>query len=504
MTFRTIPLDAVLETVSRPIALGIARTITKRMNLNNSADNPQIYFNFNGTSVPMMGSTEYGNEKGLRLDNSTSIEITHEETPTQWASNTVKASSIDSQYLFQDKHLEVYVKPVYIPMEATLTVKLNGKTRESVLRAYRYLSMQLYNSVNGDTHETTYNYIMPNYVMQALINIADKRETVAGYGESVRKYLLDHFHPAITIITAEDKSRPAFTMREDGILVVGEYTHNADPPKPQKEDDISNWTISLDYKYYYDRPDYVQIQHPIQVHNQFLGQRFIEMAVTNAPRTTRATSGATVDGIGAWKDLAYGEPTQVNFQFRQPYFDDWHIRYHSNLHDPIISILCQLTPTDQLNLAGLTDVDDFKPQDYLVNYIKALGPRALLHGQGLVQVQAYRGSYVIDPSLLSIDEDLNVTSTVPLSLRDQFHVTVSLANDFHVLNEDYWAELVNHIEFFRVWISLYYPNIYHLFFDGTIAKQVPLYELRQIIAHITASGFNAKVANNFSILASSI
>ena len=54
MTFRTIPIDGVLELVSRPIALSIAQTLAARMNIT-AADQPQIYFNFNGNSVPMEG-----------------------------------------------------------------------------------------------------------------------------------------------------------------------------------------------------------------------------------------------------------------------------------------------------------------------------------------------------------------------------------------------------------------------------------------------------------------
>ena len=505
MTFRTIPIDGVLELVSRPIALSIAQTLAARMNIT-AADQPQIYFNFNGNSVPMEGSAEntLRQDRGLRLENTTSIEITHEEQPTQWAANTVKASSADSQYLFNDAHLEVYVKPVYIPQEARLTIKVKGKSRESTMRAYRYLAMQLYNSVNGDTHETAYKYIIPNYVMQALIEVAKKRERIAGYGQSINQYLMKNFHPAVDVVVDEAAKRPAFVMRENGILVIGEYTHNADVPKPVKDEGIESWSMSLEYKYYFDKPEYVQIQHPIQVHNQFLGERFIEMRVINNPRTIKATSGTAIDGIGAWKSLAYGEPDKIDFQFRQPFFDDWYIRYHDKQVDPIISILCQITPGDQLNLACLSDVDDFKPRQYLLDYIQALGPRAFLVGQGLVRVVAYRGSFVIDPSTLIIDENLNVSSTEPLSLRDQFHLTINLVKDFNVLDSMYWNELVDHIEFFKSWVSLYYPSLYHFFVDSNPDGSFGLFELRNLIANIASNGAPTRTVNNFSLVADSV
>ena len=489
MTHRTIPIEATLESITRPIALDVVRDLSKYINFKGKLADADIHLNINGTSTPIPGAKLNDNNANIRLPADTALFITLEEAPTQDVS-LVRPGAETTRYIFVDEDQHIYLKPIYTPIKATLTIKVQANSREHAVDYYKQLMANLYSAPSIFTHTVDYNIPIPNYVMQALIAVYDANarfEKGAGLGA----YLKEKFDKSVTVTKDLAGNRPTYVQKETGILIAGRFEHNADIPKPEREDSIGQWMIETRYEYYYDRCDHVYLQHPISICQELLPDRFLKIDQRIAPQDVIAQSSEFADAVGAWK-FAGRQSVYEDWYFKQPYYDSWNIHYIPHDFDPNLSFLCAVDGQVGSTFCDLSDVVDIKLREYLLKYMRFKHRHLNVDGEALVQVKVYSWDEVQDPETYYITEDLKVVSRVTQSVMDQWHVVVGFLNDLSKLKPQYWAELGHHACFFRNYLAIYHPKYterLHSF--DPIECTADIYETREIIEEI-AVGYPSK------------
>lgn len=482
MTHRTIPIEATQESITRPIALDILRDLSKYINFKGQMSEADFHFNINGTATPVPGAKLNDHNANIRLPTDTAFRITLEETPTQDAS-MVRPGAETTRYMFVDESQYVYLKPIYTPMRARITILLQGNSREHVIDYHKQLMRNLYAAPSIFTHVVNYNIPIPNYVMQALIAIYDAKATYEK-GNGLGAWLKEHFDPSVTVISDLNGNRMTYVQKEIGILVSGRFEHNAEIPKPQRDDSIGQWSIETNYEYYYDRCDHVHLQHPISICQSLLPDRFLQIDQRIAPQNIIAQGSEFTDAVGSWK-FANRATIDESWYYKQPYFDSWNIHYKPFDFEPNLSLLCAVDGQVESSFCKIDDVEGIKIRDYLVRYMQHKHRHLNQEYSALVQVMVYSWDEVQDPDSYYVDDQLRVISRVNQSVMDQWHVVVGFMTKLHKLKREYWAELAQHACFFRNYLMIYYPKyVSHIKSFDPIECTMEIAEVNEIIEEI--------------------
>lgn len=455
MTHTTVPIESTQESISRPIALAVFNDLSKYINFRGLISDADIHFNLNGKSTPIPGARLNDHNANIRLPTDTAFFLSLDEEVLQ-ESAMVRPQVESSRYIFVDEGQKVYLKPVYVPVKGKLSIKLQADSRENVVNYYKQLMRNMFVAPSTFVHTIEYNIPVPNYVMQALIAIYDCIE-VQDKSSSLGAYLKEHFNKSVTVTSDLAGNRPTWTQKETGTLITGRFTHNADIPKPQMEDSIGQWTIEATYEYYYDRCDFVYLQHPISICQSLLPDRFLRIDQRVAPQSIIGQSSEFADAVGAWKFLGGGGVPE-GWYFKQPHYDSWDMHYGQFDFDPVISYLCGVDGQVGCAFCDLLDVEGLKLREYLVRYLKATYNRLNVDGGSLIKLQVYSWGEIQPPNSYHITPDLKVVSNVNQSVMDQWHVVLGFANDLSRLDRKHWAELAEHACFLRHYLSIYHPK----------------------------------------------
>lgn len=455
MTHRTIPVMSVQECITRPIALGVLTDLSKYINLNWLMEGTDIHFSINGAGTPLPNSRLYEHSHKIRLPADTKIILTLDEEPTDSASMT-KLGSETTQYIFADEEQRIYIKPIYTAIKARLGLEVTGKSREDVMFLYRELISKLYSPLSVYMHEAEYHYYIPNYVMQLLIEVNDTMRAADPAADSLKDYFNKHFTKTLTVMSDIGGGQMQFAIKEKGILINGRFTHNASIPKPEADEELGIWKISLEYEYYYDRLDLIYLQHPISIYQTLLSDRFLKIDERMTPDTIVAQSSEFADSVGAWKYTRHGTMTE-DWYYKQPYMDSWCVAYKPSDFDPIISYLLGTNGQIDDQIGNLSDVQFFEFRDYLINYVTAVHERLNVFGGALVRLHLYSGYNVMATDGYEVDADLNIVAKTELPLVEQYHGVLGLVNTLKGLSHDARLELAQHGHFFKNWIMIYMP-----------------------------------------------
>lgn len=454
MTERTIPITAVQETVTRPIALAVVRDVMRLLNIGtlNGQPSSQIIFNLNGNQTPLPQSTLNHQEGSLRLAGDIKIEMSLQETPTEHAALIVTHTA-ETRYVFADIENRVYVKPVYVPIEAVLRIKISGQSRSHVQDMHRMLLITVQQQGRFLRHEVAYNYIVPRYVILSLIDIHRLREAQGGYGVNTGAYLKSMFTESMTVLADSNGGQANFTIAETGTLINGNFNYQ-ETPMPEKGDSIGEYSIEFEYRYFYERPDYMHISHPVTIHNQLLDQRFLELNTIISPELYHAQYGQLQSAFGSTRV----PPDPVDFFYRQPYFDDWKIIYKPRHLDTLISYLAGVTD-QSTTLLNLLDIEHFAIKSQMLNYMHDARLLMTQENKSLLVFRAYHWTDIISHERYGINEDLTVVTDFALDVRAQYHGIIAANVAFDLIDPTYDYMLIKHGCFFKSYLTAYFPTL---------------------------------------------
>lgn len=454
MVQRTIPISSVQETVTRPIALSVVRDVLRMLNIGtlNGKPDGQFIFNLNGSQTPLPQSTLYHNEASLRLPGDIKIELSLQEVPTEHAA-LVMTHAAETRYVFADIANRVYVKPIYVPLEATLNIAISGQSRSQVMDIHRMLMVTVQQQGRFLRHEVAYNYIVPRYVMYTLIDIHRCREANGGYGVNTGTYLKQHFTESMRPISDSNGGQKNFTIAETGILINGNFTYQ-ETPVPEKGDSIGEWMISFEYRYHYERPDFLHVGHPITIHNQLLDQRFLELNTLISPELYRAQYGQLQGYFGSTRCPPHPE----DFYYRQPYFDDWQYHYKPRYMDVMITYLAGVSEDRPQLLLNLLDVEHFTIKKPMLDFMKDVGDLMLGNDETILRVTVHEWDELLGIDQCQLDEHLTLSIDGTVDVRMQYHAMLGSMKRFSDLNPANDHYLIKHGEFFRDYLNAYYPQ----------------------------------------------
>lgn len=261
MPLTVTEIPNIEENIARPVAMEIARDISKRIGLPEDID---IRFIGSGKSLSIIGSTLQG-KKTQRLpgDSFISLEVS-EEYDSERGLN-VAIFQTENRPVVADTKLGLYVKPVYQRVYNDIKFKIVAADKTTADNIVSTIKRRHAQRAVELLHEINYSWPLPTVYMVIINEIYKLREANKGYGETVGEWINKCFTEAKTVIVDQSGNNPKITIREKQINVLGWFDFEEQPPQPQRETESGTWSLEFTYRVGYDRIESAVMSYPMMV-----------------------------------------------------------------------------------------------------------------------------------------------------------------------------------------------------------------------------------------------
>lgn len=421
--------DGIRESVTRPVVFDITRQI-------------QEWTGLEQMNILFPGDTEAAIQPGSAISDEETFNRTaaqalwrvnvREEHQTEKLMATA-VHQMEHPEFFYDEKIGVFLRPVYSPTVLTLEFEYRSTDVNNARRWRDEIRTRVSTNRDVRTHVVNYHYLIPKEFIPLLTHIHALRETQAGYGEDLEKYLEDHFTQNVTKLATLAGTAERWAIAEQQGRIMGQFEFQELPDEPTKAGDNSAYRQAFSYRIYYDCPIATAADYPVLVHNQLIDTQYLMFQPKDDIQTFESRSPRSVTALGAFEVDRLARPT-VRSGLRLPSFHEFYPKMVATNTLQVLSALVGIespeTSVNNRKIMSFTEIDEkWEFRSEFLNYLKLNHAYLPKYGESLVNIAVYDGDIPIDSSKFTVDEDLSVILNYDPDLRRTYYVRVSLFLD---------------------------------------------------------------------------
>jgi hypothetical protein len=267
--------------------------------------------------------------------------------------------------------------------------------------------------------------------------------------EDLDKYLVDHSANRLTAAypTSGNPYKLDVIVKEKQRQVPGYFNMDLVNLKKEKNEDRNGYDIEFSYKVSYSKPIYLHVEYPIMVCNQLIDKRYVQRI--NISKSKINIEDYLVGYTEAYKYVR--TEYLINKWYRKwnyvriPYFDIHELPEINPHMLRLYTVLLILSKDDLKGLFNLRQIPGYKLADDVIEYIKLHKDTILTKPySSTFNMVLYENNTIVDPSTLTIDDDLNVSSKVDLNICKTYRVSLNVVIDWNTLSNESVKELKIH------------------------------------------------------------
>ena len=444
MPIAELEVPEISESIARPIAIQIIRQICEHTRL--PKDLP-IRFLGGGGALPIVGSTL--DDKGAienRLPTDLNIKIDVTEEYDEDFAGTGAILRQDQSYIFYDKDLFVFMKPVFQRLKTTINVEYTAPDKTSAEAWVRTMKRRAEQHLVQHLHHVDYHYPIPLECMAILLEVHRLRELKGGYGEDYGTYLMGKFDKQVTSIANQAGNNAIFVMRQQQARIIGNYDFVDQPPRPDKNSETGAYLVSFSYSFKYDRPETVVIEYPIVIHNSILKYYSKEKIYEESDVKNR---GSVSTEAARFFTPEYGMNTIRNRipGVAIPWFDDWLPNENFPSTENIFRILNEVVQDDPKALVNLTQLGYIHIAEKALNYIRENPISITQYRESVFVLRVFKGRTPLDMDALVINNELDIRTIEDMDMRKTYRIVLDVMYDLAMLSPRALVRLCHHGEF---------------------------------------------------------
>ena len=480
------------DSVIRPTVLSVVEKVKKVTGLSKV----KTLFTGDPDNTPQIGNSLNGKESDVSFTNEEYLQL---EVRTQYMDGDMLTNTVFARGnipIFKDPELGVVISPVYGQTQVTISVKYKAQSRNSAERWLSEVKRRTAQGFKELLHESEYHYLIPKEMLVILDQIHQRREAVAGYGEDLGTYLNKYWHPKVTWLANQSGMRKAPGVRERQHDILGYFDFESVPELEKGE--TGNWIRQFDYIVQFDRPHSVVMQYPLVVHNQLLEARYFDANQNFNLNLEMYLSTAFNQGLDVIANRHRLPALSTIMGYSVPAFDEWLPSSVPMGTSTMARILLAVDADNPRYLCNIEELGEFALIDEVVTYLKDRAAFATKVKSSPVFFSLYQDDTRMSDSVLEMDDQGNLFTTIDLSLRRVYHLRVGVYNDLSLLNEDSLEDIRLNGEFARILLSALEPKLkddplLNLLDDGRLPKR----QFWDAVAKI--KGTNAQYKNNIEV-----
>lgn len=417
------------HSVLRPVCFDIARQV---MEWTRATTEIPILFPGETETVAQPNSTLSGDEKTVRLPSDTKVFIEAELEYREDSQLNMAVHQDEHMPYFLDEALGISLRPIYSPSVIKLTFKLREPDKNAARRWRDDVRARIARYRDERVHTVGYYYMIPIPYVKLIRDVHKLRENVAGYGDTVTKYMLDNFVREMTPISTVAGTQTRLCISEKQGRVLGSFDFSL-PEKEQKDNESSAHAVSFSYTVHLDIPIATAADFPWLVHQQFMPSEYIPTPEDLRPErvATRASKS-----MAAFRHFEADVRNRLEREtaIRIPEFNE----YRPDNPPPAMMLTTAILTTVEYEEDGVTlkpllnlgEIDEnFRYHQEWLDFLRVEREFINRYGFSPVFLGVTIGNDFLHPELYELTEDLDVILKGPPNLRQQYHVAIYLAYD---------------------------------------------------------------------------
>lgn len=441
------PLPETQMSISRPVILSVIRALNHLTEIKD--DTPII---FNGASdLAISFNATTGSHKpfdSAKFNHYQKVQIVTTERAAEDDLLTQRVHHHDALLCFWDEALRIEAKPVYSRTECVVSFTFRAADRRSAEAWRDSIRSRVAMGRAEITHQADYEYGIPPEYYLVLHELHRLREAQGGYNQTFKEWFMASIpEQKFTVLTKLDGTEPHPVFKETQMNFIGAFDFTGEP-EATKNSDSPTWEISVDYKFFYDKPIQMSLVYPQFIHNQLLDEKWRGVN-TN-------TSYARMLADRSHMQRSYDYMRQLtNFYFgnteglKIPYFDEWSPLHQQPDYSQLFQVAICIDPANPTELVSIQEFEDpfteakFEWQPYMLDFLRLQGDRIFRRTKSIFFATVVEDQDWLDPTQLVIDNDLNLYRVQPCNIRKQYHLRFYILNDLTKLDAVATEELLN-------------------------------------------------------------
>lgn len=432
----SITLPDTSQSVSRPIVFDIIDQIRDITKINKDT---KIYFPGDILAMQTPGTSIDSNTERFASFNTNNIVFI--EVEEDFDHDTLGSTAVAGKEhipVFIDQDLDVRMAPVYATTNIIINFKYRCVSKTEALRWRDDIRMRVSQMRDVNLHDLTYHYSLPLELLVLLVAIHETKELVEPYDETFEEFMRRNSTTRLSLIGDLVNQDARLAISEKQCRIVGMFTWDAIPDKPERED-TGTWVASFSYKFSYEKPIACNFKYPVMIHNNLLPQQYTfgndqSYDLYLVDKSYTLSLGALA---GFESDTIMDHRVQPHFLLRLPDFDDYQLPSCPPGTGSAFIALCEVDLTDKRTLLNLNELGDVVIDHDILQFIKEVEyPFMCNLYHSIFHLSLYRNNYLTTSGTLALDAQMDVKAVANLNLRHQHRVRLSIITDLTLLTRE--------------------------------------------------------------------
>jgi hypothetical protein len=436
-----LELPEVYESIARPVAMDITRTVGRIMHLPSETE---ILFAGNTGQALQAGATINYAGAPAKLPSGSRIQVQMTEGTEETNILSENGFQENQPVCWHDRCLGARLRPIYSSVVMTLRFEVQSRNRTEAEKLRDEFRMRTAMGRQQLLHSVIYHYGIPVEQFQLLQDIYALREAVAGYGDTFDAWLRKHevrppnTLPRLTQISNMAGSGLSYVFGERQVSIQGTFDFHVAPEAPDKNDPTGMYTYPIEYRVRYDKPIGMSMDYPLVVHNQLLPDKYYGKKSVGGWIPDPYTQGTLYSD----KTTEIFRKMILNYTLRNrrliggvryPAFDDWIPNAVPAHTSTIYAAMIAVDLTNPTAVCDLKQLEGVVIDGDIRQYMASCGSKMGQINNSAIHISLYQGNGWMGDGAISVSNDLIVTATQPLSARERYHLRIAVLNDLTLL-----------------------------------------------------------------------
>lgn len=437
------PIKEQHKSIIRPVVIDVVNDLIRFMNL---PAKTEIIFNGHSdiAMLPngMIGVQARNPQDNIRTVGRNRIFVDFEETAPETTLLEMPVFYPEQSCIFADNEIGITVRPIKerTSIRLQFTNRFTSRAQADQWQATMKQLMALL--VKDYVHEVTYNYAYPDELIQLLYKLWGYREYQGGYNESFATYFRENSTQKLTAIANQDGSKTDLVIAETMSNVQGNWDFDT-PPFPTKANALGSWQAEFSYIFEFDKVISMASYYPIVIHNRVLTADMIPPRRLPSYRGKDYKKPLQQDRFeGISEEIGQTYDPRLTSWLMYPDFDDWQLPQFDAKYATQYQALLTLDPENLTDVVNLKELGPYTFTPRTIAYLKHVGVKCFHHHQSIIQLALFEGDDIVNPDNILFDPlTMNVSTTYPLDIRNQYRLVVYIDSDLRRLWEQTVADL---------------------------------------------------------------
>jgi len=236
------------------------------------------------------------------------VKATYTEVSTENEELSLELINPDYKKILKDNNMYIDLTPVYHKRTATISITYISKSKSKINQIVNKLRVMPTTTSQLSYNDIEYYYNLPNYITLLLSHMVYLRNQRFPEDEQItlEEYVNENFTRGdYAINLSAQYLNSNFVIREHQVNVVGLIDNDLHNIEAEYIDESSSWGVTIDYKFNYERPVFIDATYPMLCYNQLLDKRFRLVNKTKEVIEVERAKGyqALVDANKAYEDV---------------------------------------------------------------------------------------------------------------------------------------------------------------------------------------------------------